>query len=352
MLIRNGIKMNSRERVLAVLNHKIPDRVPVFELAFDESVLKRINPNISYYDFCVQAELDIINVGLDHDFRVLDKKNGITKNEWGVIRKKTREMISVPIDGPIKSINDLKGFKPPDPTNLNRFKTLKKVVERYKDKKIICLDVHDSFNIPWYLRGGIDKYMIDYYDNPILVKELVKITIEHFAEVIKIGAKLGADIIVFGDDYAYNSGLIMSPKDFERFIFPGLSSLVEEVKKQGLYSIKHSDGNIMQIMDMIISTGIDALHPIDPSAGMDIVEINKKYADKIVVCGNVDCGYILSSATTNEVKSYTKDLIKKVSPGGRHIISSSNSIISSVKPENYQAMLNTVKEYGGYPIDI
>lgn len=344
--------MNSRERVLNVLNHKIPDRLPVFELFFDKSVLKKINPNISYYDFCVQAELDIIHVELDHDFEILDKKQGITKNEWGVIRKSTRERISIPIDGPIKSIKDLKGYKPPDPTNLNRFRTLKKVVEQYKDKKIISLDVHDSLNIPWYLRGGIDNYIIDYYDNPLLVMELVKITIEHFTEVIKIGASIGADMIIFGDDYAFNTGTIMSPKQFERFILPGLASLVEEAKKYGLYCMKHTDGNIMQIIDMIISTGIDALHPIDPGAGMDIIKINEKYADKIVVCGNVDCGYILSEATENEVKNYVKNLIKKVSPRGRHIISSSNSIHSSVKPENFLAMLDTVKKYGVYPINI
>lgn len=344
--------MNSRERVLAVFNHEIPDRLPVFELAFDKNVLKRINPDISYYDFCEQAGLDIIHVGIDHEFEVLDKKNGITKNEWGVIRKKTGEMISVPIDGPIKSIRDLKSYTPPDPTNPDRFMTLQKVVRKYKDSKIISFDVHDSFNIPWYLSGGLDKHMVDYYDNPLLVDELVKISIEHFIEVIKIAARMGADIIVFGDDYAYNTGLIMSPKDFKRFILPGFSSLVKEVKKQGLYSLKHTDGNIIQVIDMIISTGIDAIHPIDPSAGMDIVRINKKYSDRIVVCGNVDCGYILSSATTNEVKKYTKDLIRKVSPGGRHIISSSNSIHSSVKAENYMAMLGTVKEYGRYPIDI
>lgn len=344
--------MDSRERVLSILNHNIPDKIPIFELFFDESVLKKINPAISYYDFCVQAELDIINVTLDHDHKILDEKEGITKNEWGVIRKRTKEFISIPIDGPIKSLKDLRKYQPPDPADLNRFRTLKKVIKKYKDNKIISLDVHDSFNIPWYLRGGIDKHMLDYYDNPKLAREIIKISIEHFGEVIKIGAEIGADMIVFGDDYAHNAGPIMSPKDFKEFILPGLSTLVEEAKKLGLYCLKHSDGNIMPIIDMIVSTGIDALHPIDPVAGMDIYKINEKYSDKVIVCGNIDCGYILSEASTVEVKDYTKNLIKKVSPGGRHIISSSNSIHSSVKPENYLAMLETVKKYGIYPIDI
>lgn len=344
--------MDSRERVLSVLNRKIPDQLPIFELIFDSSVLKKINPDISYYDFCIQAGLDIITVALDHDFKVLNEKEGITENEWGVIRKKTTEFLSMPVDGPIKSLRDLRKYEPPDPTDPNRFKTLKEVIKKYKGKKIISLDTHDSFNIPWYLRGGIDKLMLDYYDNPKLAKEIINMTIDHFSEVIKIGAEMGADMIIFGDDYAHNAGPIMSPKDFKEFILPGLSTLVEEVKNLRLYCLKHSDGNITPIIEMIISTGIDALHPIDPTAGMDIVKIKEMYSDKIVVCGNVDCGHILSEADTSEVKKYTKNLIKTVSPGGRHIISSSNSIHSSVKPENYLAMLETVKKYGNYPINL
>ena len=344
--------MNSRERVFTVFNHQIPDKVPVFTFWMDENVLKKINPNITWYDFCVEKDLDIIVVDMDHDVEILDEKEGTFKNEWGVIRKKTVERTTVPIDGPIKSLEDLKKYEPPDPTDLNRLRTLKEVVEKYKDKKIICMHVHDAFNIPWYLRGGIDKLLLDYYDNPGIVKDLAKISTDYYVEIVRQAVKIGADIFIIGDDYAFKTSPFMSPKNFEDFVLPGLSRVVSEIKKQGSYCIKHTDGNLIPILEMIVSSGIDALHPIEPEAGMDIFEIKQKYGDRICVCGNVDVGTMLSEATPGEVEDNVRDLIRKVSPGGRHILSDSNSILSTVKPENYFAMIDAAKKYGNYPINI
>ena len=342
--------MDSRTRVFAVFNHGIPDRVPIFDFWMDENVLKKINPNISWYDFCVEMDLDILVVDMDHDLEVLNEEKGIYKNEWGIIRKKSIERTSIPIEGPIKSISDLKKYKPPDPADLNRLNTLKEVVKKYKKKKIICMHIHDAFNMPWYLRGSIDKLLLDYYDNPKLVNGLTKISIDYYMEVVKQALKIGADMFIIGDDYAYKTGPLMSPKNFEDYILPGLSKLVKCIKDLNSFCIKHTDGNIMPIIEMIISTGIDGLHPLEPEAGMDIYEIKQRYSDRICVCGNVDVGYILSESTPEVVDAYVKDLIARVSPGGRHILSDSNTIHYSVKTENYMAMINAAKKYGKYPI--
>jgi uroporphyrinogen decarboxylase len=46
-----------------------------------------------------------------------------------------------------------------------------------------------------------------------------------------------------------------------------------------------------------------------------------------------------------------KETIAKASPGGGHILASSNSIHPAVKPENYLAMVEAARKYGNYPID-
>jgi uroporphyrinogen decarboxylase len=341
--------MNSRERVMAVFNKQIPDRVPMFNFWMDENVLKKIDANISWPDFCVREDLDIIVVDMDHDVEVLDENNGIFKNEWGVIRKRATEKITIPIDGPIKTTQDLKKYTPPDPTDINRLYSLREIVKNYKSKKIIAMHIHDAFNIPWYLRGGIDRLLIDYYDNPQLSRDLANISTDYYLEIVKQALHIGADIFIIGDDYAYKNGPLMSPKNFEDFILPGLARIVSEIKENCSYCIKHTDGDITPIIDMIISSGIDALHPIEPNVGMDIAEIKQKYSDKICVCGNVDVGYILSEATPDEVEFCVKDLINKVSKNGRHIISDSSSILSTVKPENYIRMIDSIKKFGRYP---
>ena len=103
---------------------------------------------------------------------------------------------------------------------------------------------------------------------------------------------------------------------------------------------------------MIIDSGIDCLDPIDPQAGMDLAEVKAKYGDRIALKGNVDCAHTMTFGTAEEVTELTKEALRKGAPGGGFILSSSNSIHSAVKPENYQAMLETLEQYGRYPISV
>jgi uroporphyrinogen decarboxylase len=102
---------------------------------------------------------------------------------------------------------------------------------------------------------------------------------------------------------------------------------------------------------MIVDTGIDCLDPIEPLAGMDIGEVKQQYGDRIAVAGNVDCSELLCRDTPEQVVEAVKETIAKASPGGGHIMASSNSIHPAVKPENYQAMVRAAREFGQYPLD-
>jgi uroporphyrinogen decarboxylase len=123
-------------------------------------------------------------------------------------------------------------------------------------------------------------------------------------------------------------------------------------KALGLTVIKHTDGNLWPIIDMIIDSGIDCLDPIDPLAGMDLAEVKAKYGDRVALKGNVDCAETMTFGTPEDVIAETKEALRKGAPGGGFILSSSNSIHSSVKPENYTAFLETWREYGRYPLTL
>jgi len=89
---------------------------------------------------------------------------------------------------------------------------------------------------------------------------------------------------------------------------------------------------------------------MEPIAGMDIGKIKQRYGKKLCLIGNIDCAYILSEASTSEVEAAVRECILSASAGGGHIISSSNAIHSSVKPENYGTMIEAAKRYGRYPL--
>ena len=114
--------------------------------------------------------------------------------------------------------------------------------------------------------------------------------------------------------------------------------------------IKHTDGYIWPIMDMIIDAGIDAINPIQPDAGMDIELVKRKYGHRVCIVGNINCGYTLSDAPLEQVVLEVKEAIRKAGPGGGYIMMSSNSLHSSVNPENYRTMVEATRTYGRYPL--
>jgi len=103
---------------------------------------------------------------------------------------------------------------------------------------------------------------------------------------------------------------------------------------------------------MLIDTGIDAINPIEPIAGMDIEEVKGTYGHRVCVIGNVDCGEVLSRAPVEEVIRAVRECLAKAARGGGHIMSSSNCIHSAVLPQNYKAMVDATKKYGSYPISV
>ena len=164
----------------------------------------------------------------------------------------------------------------------------------------------------------------------------------------KVVAGLDVDFVWTGDDYAYNTGPMMSPASFADLFNPGLQRVIGGFREYGLPVIKHTDGNIWPIIDMIVDSGISCLDPIDPQAGMDLAEVKAKFGDRVAIKGNVDCAQLLSYGTVDEVVVATKEALAAGMPGGGYIGSSSNSIHASVNPDNYVAMMDTITEFGIY----
>jgi uroporphyrinogen decarboxylase len=187
-------------------------------------------------------------------------------------------------------------------------------------------------------------------ENPTLVHELIEVTLNHDIRAMQRVIQAGVDVIIFGDDYADKNATLMSPRHFKEFILPGLKRCVDAAHAAGAYVIKHTDGNIMPIIDMIIDTGIDGLNPIEPAAGMDIGLLKQRYGHRVALIGNIDCGHLLCQAPEDEVRTVTRETIRVAAPGGGYCLSSSNSIHSSVKPENFMAMIETWRECRDYPI--
>jgi uroporphyrinogen decarboxylase len=346
-------EMSSRERVFCALERGVPDRVPLYEAVIDERVMQALLPGCDYYQFNEWIGLDVGSLNRSSwrrdNVEYVDAEKTHFRDKWGVIRAFGPESTPYPVLGPIQEPEDVKTYQPPDPEAPDALGHLPEVLARYKGKKAIVWIGRDAFFNPSYLRG-VENFLMDMVLNPKLVHELVEICLAHDLRLMERAIAAGVEVVVLGDDYADNKGPMMSPAHFREFILPGLKKVVDAAHQAGAYVVKHTDGNIMPLIDMIAETGVDGLNPIEPAAGMDLGLVKARYGDRLALIGNVDCGALLSWGSREEVRQAVKGCLKAAGQNGGYILSSSNSIHSSVKPENYLAMVETLRELGTYPL--
>jgi uroporphyrinogen decarboxylase len=344
------VQLTSEERVMRVLRRQEPDRVPHFEWLIDRKVRDVICPGCrDTNDLAVRLGLDAILA--DPKFKKERVGSNRWRSEWGYVTQDTAEEHGIEVESPIQTMADFERYVPPDPLLPERYVGIEKVVAEFAGNKAVIVHLNDVFSLPRYLMG-MENLLMAIALQPELVRALVDLSVDVNLKMAKEVAARGAKIVYTGDDYAGTSGPLMSPRHFRQLFYPGLKRVMGGYKELGLMVIKHCDGNLWPIIDMMIDSGFDCLDPIDPIAGMDIAEVKAKFGDRVAVKGNVDCAQTLTFGTVEEVIEETKQAMRKGMPGGGYILSSGNSIHSSVKPENYLAMLQTWEKYRDYPMSL
>ncbi len=342
-----------------------PDRVPLSDVGVDAGVLEAVlgRKLTSEGDWArANAEVGFDMVVsrhrlLGHGQNILGHTTGEWEpkwidastyvGEWGEIRKVTVDMES-PVDGLIRSPDDLADFEIPDPEKEGRIDPLRDAVRALGEETPVFALIHDAFELPWMMRGRIERLVMDYFRNPRFAKKLATISTDFNIEMAKILLDEGAAGIVTGDDYAFASGPFMTPKHFEVFVYPYLRKLIRVVHGKGAPFLKHTDGMIWPIIEMILDAGPDILNPIQTEAGMKLPDVKEAFGSQVALMGNVDCGPTLHYGSTEDVAQEVSRCMLEGAPGGGFILSSSNTIYKGTRPENLVAMIQTAKRMGRY----
>lgn len=148
-------------------------------------------------------------------------------------------------------------------------------------------------------------------------------------------------------DYCFNDGPFLSPAMFDEFVTPYLKQLVKAYREMGFYVIKHTDGNIMPILDSLVSCNPHALHSIDPQGGVDLAEVNGRVGDKVCLIGNVNCA-LLQTGSKEEVIKDVRRALRNGMPGGGYIFGTSNCIYTGMDLDRYELMVDVWREEGEY----
>jgi uroporphyrinogen decarboxylase len=335
--------LNSRERIVAALERRIPDRIPALEFVIDSQVIEALRPGADYIDFVGPFGLDAVAVRPNMKRTRID--DNTVRDERGYVARRTTQDYFEPTGQVIRDDRDLARYEFPDPGAPHRFADLKRAVGKYEGQLAVIAFLRDGWSEARDLHG-FQETLIDLHDNPGLVRGIIEKAVDYYSELGRIAAGLGADVAFSGDDIASNLGPLMSPVQFKEIILPALTRLYRNWHAAGLYVIKHSDGNLYPLLDMLIEAGIDGLHPIDPLSGMTLERTKSLYGDQVCLIGNVACAGNLVFGSPEQVRQEVRCCIDAAAPGGGYIVASSNSITRDCRPENYRAMIDEVREYG------
>jgi uroporphyrinogen decarboxylase len=185
------------------------------------------------------------------------------------------------------------------------------------------------------------------FDAPDEVDQMAADLFDKGIESMKQFADEGVDIIVSCSDIADNNGLFFSPEQLQRYIFPYLNRWTQEAKQLALYTIMHTDGNVTGCVEELADTDLNALQAIDPVSGMSMKDTKDKVGDRLCLCGNIDCGLLLTG-TEQQVYDSTKELLLSCKDGGSLVLGASNALRPQVPVQNYTAMINAWRDHGQY----
>ncbi|WP_287155857.1 uroporphyrinogen decarboxylase family protein [Candidatus Solincola tengchongensis] len=363
--------MTGRERMLTALRREEPDRVPVWEMAFNEESIIRLGafftddlpPMKLVQRMSMEEKVKLLNT-LFTVIRELEL-DGITsiallgtepvdeehvRDGWGRILRISEEGEATAVGGPVSDPSDLRAVRPYHPQQTD-FLMLMAARGALGEGYAHVLVQPGPFRESWSLLGSMEKLLYYYVKNPGFVRDLARLVTDYILEVVDMAADLGADVIALDGDLAFSQSTLMSPAQYEDFVFPYHREITEQAHRRGMLIVKHSDGNMWPIMEGIVEAGFDGFHPVQPQC-MDIGEVKTRYGGRLCILGNIDCTYLLPFGSEEEVEETVRETIRVAAPGGGYVISSSNSIHPGCKPENYLALVRAARKYGTYPISV
>ena len=179
------------------------------------------------------------------------------------------------------------------------------------------------------------------------VERINRFALELTVAQIEAAAGMLDGMVIWGD-VAYKKGLFFSPLYWRRYFKPGVKAIVDACHERGLPVIYHGCGNVRSIFEDFIEVGVDAYNPLEAKAGLDVVELRRQFGHRIAFCGNMD---VIAWADANREELKRIVLTKlNAAKGGGYIFQSDHSVPGNISGENYDYVVNLVREFGRYPL--
>lgn len=369
------------ERVIAALEHREPDRVPVGEF-FWTNFIRRAKAELSVgedFDPYRYWDLDVVVITPNMDphitgIQVLQDtaERKVVKTGFGatIERRGTYPMPNF-LDFDTKTYEQMETFEFDDPKDRRRYFAaiddqinsvadalnlgLPSYVDRlnmYADDFCVFGSVCEPHEMIWRIMGT-ENVLIKLAEEPTRMAEFIGRLGDFLVGIVEgqVAAAEGklSGMYIWGD-IAYDQGMFFSPKYWREVYKPQLKRICEAAHKAGLKTIYHGCGDASLVFEDMIDVGVDAYNPIEAKAGLDVVDLKRQFGRRWAFNGNINVQIL----ETNDREKVRHEVLTKLNAAkdGGFILQSDHSIPDNVDPSTYDYMMRLVRQYGKYPLEL
>ena len=382
--------MTSRQRMLAALDHQIPDRVPIdlggnqtgiHKLAY-EALLKHlgIDDPIVIMDAVQQlaqpceavlkrfhVDTRYIAAGAAAGFKgeiITQRRNG---RLWHDLTDEFGVTWSMPDDQPyymdvshhplaMATIDDVRDYPFPKGDDPGRFAGLRqRAMELRRETPYAVVSGISGvvYEICWYLRG-LEQWLMDLLIEPEFCEALLDQTLKFWMDWFRAFLdEVGdvVDVIMIGDDLAAQQGPLFRPELYRRIVQPRHRQLVQAIRQRTRAKIwYHTCGSCVEYIPDLLANGIDILNPVQISAaGMDPAMLKRRFGDQLTFWGGaIDAQHVLPTASPETIRDHVRQNLEIWKPSGGYVFNNVHNIQAGVPPENIVALYDAAYQYGFY----
>lgn len=204
---------------------------------------------------------------------------------------KATATLPLPMDYPVSQPSDwerVKQFFTFDEARIND-SDIETALASQRQGHVVRAEIPGAWDIVRELMGE-EQACVGYYCQPELMHDIMNTIRDTSVKVLeRVTAKIQIDQLYVHEDMAGKGGPLIGPKQVTEFVAPYYQACWDLVSSRGTRLFNQdSDGDMMPVMDAFLACGVNVMHPFEPAAGMDIVEVRKKYGSRVAMIGGID----------------------------------------------------------------
>lgn len=253
--------------------------------------------------------------------------------------------IPLPMEYPVRNMNDWRGVKSHYEFSEDRFQGDWEDAARRAaaEGKVVCVSMPGGFDEPRQLMGP-ENLCLAYYDKPDLVREILTTIGNTAVRVLdRVSNAVQVDMLTVHEDMAGRNGPLAGPKQVREFIAPYYRRVWDMLSGRGVRLFgQDSDGDMNAVIPDFLDAGVNVMWPMEPAAGMDIVEVRERFGEKLALVGGLDKHVIRRSK--DEIVAELEYKIPPMVRTGGAMLSLDHRIINGTSLENYRFYISKAWE--------